>query len=203
MHSTAACGLMFLVTMACGSRQPTRSDSSSPQSSSDESSQVDAQAVSQAQAADPSDVRDSAIADDGAGMEAEGDDGLRATGYSETRAGQQRASEPRVTIETTGASVVGDLDKSIVRRYLRRHIPRLRYCYEKQLLENPELEGALTIHFEITPQGLVEEVEASGLHPKVNDCVSTTIRAIQFPIPNDGGSVRVTYPFTFTISANH
>ena len=110
-------------------------------------------------------------------------------------------SAPRVVFGK--ATIRGGLDLNIVRRYVRRKLARIRHCYEKELLENPELEGALTVDFEITPQGLVENVEASGLQESVGECVSETIRTIQFPIPNDGGAVHVTYPFTFTYASHH
>ena len=37
-------------------------------------------------------------------------------------------------IRIGNATATGDLDKSIIRRYIRRKLPRIKYCYEKQLL---------------------------------------------------------------------
>jgi hypothetical protein len=95
------------------------------------------------------------------------------------------------------ASAVGDLDKNIIRRYIKRNINRIKYCYEKQLLVTPKLEGTVTAEFVITAQGTVATASATGVDPEVASCVAAVIKAIEFPRPKGGGIVKVTYPFTF------
>lgn len=197
MHFAATLGLVVLMA-ACGARSPTPAQPpASTQDSHTEAMAADAPA--------PMPAADDAADEDDA-TQGDAEEGGSATDGDRYSAGvrqQHRPNSPRVAMGTNAASVRGDLDKSTIRRYLLRRIPKMRYCYEKELLENPELEGALTVDFEITPQGLVEKVEASGLQESVGDCVSETIRTIQFPIPNDGGAVHVTYPFTFTYASHH
>jgi hypothetical protein len=88
-------------------------------------------------------------------------------------------------------------DKSIIRRYIRRHINEIGYCYEKQLLAHPNLGGEIMVTFLISGSGMVQSSVAKGVAPEVASCVAGVIQSIQFPAPGDGGSVQVNYPFRF------
>lgn len=92
---------------------------------------------------------------------------------------------------------VGDLDKAIIRRYIKRNIQKISYCYEKQLLASPTLEGTVSTQFFISPMGTVSEAKASGVNGEVASCVAAVIKSIEFPKPKGGGGVQVNYPFTF------
>jgi len=107
----------------------------------------------------------------------------------------RKASPPQVKIGN--ASATGDLDKNIIRRYIRRKLPRIRNCYEKELLVNQALNGTIVTQFQISPQGSVLNATANGVDPKVASCVAEAIKSIQFPKPKGGGLVNVRYPFTF------
>ena len=108
----------------------------------------------------------------------------------------RKASAPQIRIGN--ASATGDLDKNIIRRYIRRKLPRIRYCYEKELLVKPSLAGTVVTQFQISPQGVVQGATAGGMGDKgVEDCVADAIRSIQFPKPKGGGFVNVRYPFIF------
>lgn len=105
---------------------------------------------------------------------------------------------PSVAIGT--ATVRGDLKSSIVRRYIRRKLRRIRYCYEKELVATPTLAGTVVVQFQISPRGLVQGAKASGMgNRNVEACVASAIASVQFPKPRDGGYVNVRYcPFTFS-----
>jgi hypothetical protein len=107
----------------------------------------------------------------------------------------RKAATPQVRIGN--ATATGDLDKNIIRRYIRRKLPRIKYCYEKQLLVKPGISGTVKSQFQISPQGSVLNSSASGVSPEVADCVAGVIKTIQFPKPKGGGLVQVRYPFTF------
>jgi hypothetical protein len=89
----------------------------------------------------------------------------------------------------------GNLDKSIIRRYIKRNLEKISYCYEKQLLAKPGLEGTVSVQFLISPTGTVTSSNGSGMDPTVANCVADVVHAIEFPKPD--GSVNVNYPFTF------
>ena len=108
----------------------------------------------------------------------------------------RKASPPQVRIGN--ASATGDLDKNIIRRYIRRKLPRIRHCYEKQLLVKPSLSGTVVTQFQISPAGMVQGATAKGIGDgEVEGCVAEAIKSIQFPKPKGGGYVNVRYPFTF------
>ena len=91
----------------------------------------------------------------------------------------------------------GDLDKAIIRRYIRRNLQKITYCYEKELLAKSNLAGTVSTNFFITPSGSVASSVGSGVDPEVANCVANVIKGIEFPKPKGGGGVQVNYPFTF------
>ena len=108
----------------------------------------------------------------------------------------RQASLPKVNIGN--ATATGDLDKNIIRRYIRQKLPQIEYCYQKQLTVKPDLAGTITTQFTINGNGAVISVKGGGMGNRdVESCVEDAIRSIQFPKPTGGGFVNVTYPFTF------
>ncbi len=113
--------------------------------------------------------------------------------------GGMRGRSARVPAVRIGVPVVtGELDKAIIRRYIRRHLPRIQYCYEKVLVTKPTLAGSVSTRFTITGGGAVTAAAATGLDPAVADCITAVLRDIQFPSARGAGSVQVSYPFTFS-----
>jgi hypothetical protein len=110
------------------------------------------------------------------------------------------ASVPTVSIGQPNAQ--GDLDKAIIRRYIKRNVQKIQYCYEKQLLAKPTLAGTVQAQFFITPNGTVASSTGSGVDPEVASCVADVIRNIEFPKPKGGGGVQVNYPFIFHSSGS-
>jgi outer membrane biosynthesis protein TonB len=93
--------------------------------------------------------------------------------------------------------IEGDIDKAIIRRYIKRHIDKIAYCYEKQLLASPGIGGAVAISFAIGPTGYVQSSTGKGFDGEVASCVAGVIKSISFPAPKNGGIVQVNYPFNF------
>jgi hypothetical protein len=94
-------------------------------------------------------------------------------------------------------SVVGDLDKAVIRTNVKQSLPRLQACYEQRLRANPKLAGTVQVQFFIAPSGKVVASSAAGVDPQVASCVAGVIKKIGFPKPKGGGGVQVNYPFTF------
>ena len=92
----------------------------------------------------------------------------------------------------------GGLDKVVIRRYIRRNLNKIAYCYEKELAAKPDLSGVVTATFTIGGEGKVTASSAKGMDDNVATCIADLIRAIEFPKPEGGGEVNVTsYPFSF------
>ncbi len=96
-------------------------------------------------------------------------------------------------------TVKGELDKAIVRRYIKRNVNRLQFCYERELAKNPGLAGHVVATFTIDAAGTVATVHAKAFDAKVGECIEQTIHAIEFPKPPKG-SVDVSYPLDFSQS---
>jgi hypothetical protein len=110
--------------------------------------------------------------------------------------GAQSGKAPLVRVGHVNAA--GALDKNIIRRFIRRKLPQVRFCYEKELIVQPKLKGIVRTVFVIGPSGKVSSANVqAGIHKTVDLCVAKVIRSIQFPKPKGGGRVRVSYPFSF------
>jgi hypothetical protein len=115
----------------------------------------------------------------------------QAPGESDDKDG--KGAEVRVGQPTA----VGDLDKAIIRRYVKRNLNKITACYEKQLLAKPTLTGTVATQFFIGPDGVVKTANASGVDDDVSTCIAAVLMKIEFPKPKGGGGVQVNYPFTF------
>jgi hypothetical protein len=96
--------------------------------------------------------------------------------------------------------VRGSLDKGKVLRLIEKILPRIRRCYERELMKGKKkLSGKITAQWNIKPNGRVSgariKVNTLG-SPKVAKCVLKEIKRIRFPKPK-GGSVEIVYPFIF------
>jgi hypothetical protein len=91
----------------------------------------------------------------------------------------------------------GGLDRAIIKRYIKRNVNKIAYCYEKQLLAHPGMEGEVSVQFFISPTGAVQSSAGKGFDETVASCVADVIASIEFPKPTDGGGVQVNYPFNF------
>jgi hypothetical protein len=87
------------------------------------------------------------------------------------------------------------LDKEIIRRYVKRNIEKITYCYEKELLAQPGLEGTVTVNFTLNGNGRVIDSKASGVDPTVSSCIAEVVSTIRFPKVGDDGIYPIKYPF--------
>ena len=97
-------------------------------------------------------------------------------------------------------SVRGTLDKEIIRRTIRRHINEVRFCYEQELTTHRELAGRMVVQFNIAGNGQVlsSVMQSSTLgNVRVESCTLLAVRRWEFPKPQGGGLVNVSYPFVF------
>ncbi len=91
---------------------------------------------------------------------------------------------------------VGELDKAIIRRFLRRAHDSLMGCYKDQLVTKPAIGGDVRVQFTVDTEGRITTVEPSGFDPEVTRCVARVIKAIELPKP-DKGIVNVSTTLTF------
>jgi hypothetical protein len=105
-----------------------------------------------------------------------------------------RAHAP--VVEIKNARVEGELSKDIIRRYIKRQLPRIQHCYQRTLLVNSGVEGTVNTSFVISAQGAVLSSTASGIgDAELEGCIAGVVGSIQFPRPEGNGLVKVSYPF--------
>lgn len=117
------------------------------------------------------------------------------------RGGMRGRTSAVPTVSIGSPTANGDLDKAIIRRYIKRNLAKIQYCYEKELLAKPSLSGTVQTTFLIMPNGTVASASGSGVDGTVSSCVASVVKAIEFPKPKNGGSVQVNYPFIFRSTA--
>jgi hypothetical protein len=115
------------------------------------------------------------------------------TGNGPLRRRTPNTPGPTIGIPNTS----GDLDREIIRRYVKRNYEKIAYCYERKLMSNPGIEGQMSVAFLIAPDGTVQSSNGNGFDGEVASCVAGVVKQIKFPRPNNGGPVQVNYPFTF------
>jgi TonB family protein len=114
-------------------------------------------------------------------------------------AGGFRGRDAKVPhIRSGKADVRGSLSKEVIRRIIHRHINEVRFCYEQELNQRPDLQGRVAVKFIISPTGAVQTAATASStigNAKVENCIVSAVRRWTFPSPEGGGIVVVTYPF--------
>jgi hypothetical protein len=94
----------------------------------------------------------------------------------------------------------GSIDPDKVREVVSSKRGELRSCYERALLENPNLAGTWTVRIVIEGNGALgtASMQGSTLHwLSMERCLLQLVRTWRFPPPSDGKTAAIDYPFTF------
>lgn len=96
----------------------------------------------------------------------------------------------------------GGLDKTVIDEYVKRRLPMLRACYDREVKKGQrDLAGSVSMKFFIGPEGKVTEAKAENStlnNAEVEGCLAKVVKKIEFPQPEGGGVVEVSYPFAFS-----
>jgi TonB family protein len=120
------------------------------------------------------------------------------SGYGAGAGGFRGRSSSVPRIRTGEAEVRGSLSREVIRRVIRRHINEVRFCYEQELAQRPDLAGRVTVSFIIAATGAVQTASVANTtlnNARVETCVTQAVRRWTFPAPDGGGAVLVNYPF--------
>ena len=101
------------------------------------------------------------------------------------------------------AQIVGAIDPASVRAVLARQRRAFQYCYQRELVKDPSLEGRVVLKFVIHPTGDVSKstVKSSTLdNAQVENCLSQRVLRLRFPEPEGGGIAVVSFPLSFAPS---
>lgn len=128
-----------------------------------------------------------------------GGDGSYGTGVGNVG----KKSERDINITAGTPTIMGSLDKELIRKVIEAHKAQIRYCYEKELVRTPGLFGKIDMEWTIGGDGLVKDSKpktSTMNNPEVERCIAQKIRTWEFPKPKGGGIVIVRYPFVFKTS---
>ena len=114
--------------------------------------------------------------------------------------GLGKKGERDVNVATGPATVMGSIDKELIRKVIQDHAAQIRYCYETQLAINPRLQGKVSIKWIINADGSASSPQidhsATTLEDaKVHECMMSRITSWAFPKPKGGGIAVITYPW--------
>lgn len=99
------------------------------------------------------------------------------------------------------ATVRGSLSSEIVARVVRRHLNELRYCYEVQLQQRPDVKGTIVVQFVVRADGDVAASQVSESNTgaaALDACAAQAARRWTFPATGAGIAI-VRVPFTFSV----
>jgi hypothetical protein len=74
----------------------------------------------------------------------------------------------------------------------------VKLCYEKAMVRLSDLAGRVMVQLVITPSGAVNYAhlqDSTVADQLVEDCITAAAKRWQFPKPDGGGIVIVSYPF--------
>ncbi|MBX7190892.1 MAG: TonB family protein [Sandaracinaceae bacterium] len=119
--------------------------------------------------------------------------------------GQLEERAPRARMRFSGGDVEdeggsGDFDQSVVVRMITTRRSAIQACYERELRQNPTLQGRVAISMTIQESGSVSNVRAaenSTGSDAVASCVVRVVQGFRFNPGPEGGSVSYTFPFVF------
>ena len=114
----------------------------------------------------------------------------------------ERKPDPNIlaVVNAGNPEVTGNLDKRAIQKVVKQHIAQVRKCYEKELANNQELKGQLTLQWLIDEGGYVSRIgllETDMNNNRLESCIEDAIEYWHFPKPKGGDSVHVSCPFSF------
>ena len=92
------------------------------------------------------------------------------------------------------------LSFSTVKSIINRNTPRVRACYEKQLKENPDIQGKVVVAWTIRATGAssgARVVRNTTGNRTMQSCITRAVG--QFRFPESAASFDIEYPFVFRL----
>jgi hypothetical protein len=93
----------------------------------------------------------------------------------------------------------GTYELAIARRYIRRNVAKISFCYQRELRARPGISGPIEVTFTIRADGKASAAKGTGFDQEVAACAASVIERIEFPAPKDKTATTVTQGFEATI----
>jgi hypothetical protein len=116
------------------------------------------------------------------------------SGFSDGRWYASQAPATPIGVHVGMPVVVGAMERSILKRYVRRRTDKLKVCFQGRELApvDPILE--VIVELTIDPTGHVMWARSSG---EMAGCIERVMRTLELPAPEDGGIVQAIIPISF------
>ena len=120
------------------------------------------------------------------------------TSYTNMMLSQNNRSIPSNSLSMKNLSTTGSLKKNIAQKVLRRIQNQIRYCYQRQLVKTPAIQGEITFSLLISPNG---QMKSSSItkdmlnSPPVSSCIIGRFYRIKFPKANEETKITFSYSF--------
>lgn len=111
---------------------------------------------------------------------------------------RMREHTPAVPAPRTRPKATICIDPAIIRRVIRQHLAEISRCYERQLRRTPKLAATASTMFVVRADGRVVAPAVRGVPAELGACIANALAAVRFPKIPGGGTVSVSYPFTFS-----
>ncbi len=115
--------------------------------------------------------------------------------------GAMATAQSRAATDPSDVQIMGGMDSGLINAVVRRHMPEVRYCYQRELVANPAFAEKLSVKFVIAGDGTVGSAVigfASNPLASFESCITTQFFKMQFPAPANHGIVIVKIPLTFS-----
>lgn len=109
------------------------------------------------------------------------------------------ADDSTKTSTHTIKPIMGALPKAEIDAVVKANKDRIKDCFNQGLKSDPNISGRVNIKFVIGKTGAVSQSEVKETtlnHPETEACMVDVAKSMQFPEPEGGGIVIVSYPFT-------
>jgi TonB family protein len=93
----------------------------------------------------------------------------------------------------------GTLGVTALQGAIRPHLAEVRFCFDRERAQNPDVSGKVYVRFVVSPEGRVLDAELASStadSPALERCLVAAVRRWEFPRPSGGGAALVTYPFS-------
>jgi hypothetical protein len=98
-------------------------------------------------------------------------------------------------------SIRGGMSREAVLKVVNTHLDEIRDCYERELLHSPGISGKILLEWLIQLDGTVRYAKVKftniGHSSDLHGCMQAQVVTWQFPRPQGGEEVLVTFPFLF------
>ena len=93
------------------------------------------------------------------------------------------------------------IDREDVRQVIRKNTSSIKTCYSNRLKTNPDIEGKVVVEWDISQDGSVSKagIKSSTLKDEVvENCIVDKIKSLKYPVPPNGNTANISYPFSFS-----